>query len=402
MLIKVYVQSAQGNPLDPTTPARGRLLVKKGGAKVVARLPFSIRLRDREMGYTTQVTLGVDSGYSKVGFSAVAEKEELLTGELVLRNDMSKKLEQRRNYRRNRRSRNTRYRAPRFDNRKREQDWLAPSLRHKKQAHITLIDTIKTLVPVSRTELEVATFDTQLLQNPEISGVEYQQGTLQGYHIREYLLEKWGRKCVYCGKTGVPLQVEHIIPRSRGGSDRVLNLTLSCERCNQHKGDRTATEFGHPEIHRQAKASLKSAAFMNLVRWQLVDQLECNHTYGYLTKQRRLEVGLAKSHPNDAFIIAGGRQQTRCRPFMVMQPRRNNRSIQMNRKGYGRNIRTQRYALQPHDLISYEGQRCQVKGIFNRGRWVRLKTPTGATVNTQVKHVKLVRYGSGLQFNCPY
>ena len=400
--MKVYVQTAREQPLDPTTPARARLLVKKGRAKVVARTPFTIRLLDRDTGYTTQATLGVDSGYSKVGFSAVTQKEELLAGELVLRIDMSKKLEQKRNYRRNRRSRNTRYRAPRFDNRKREQGWLVPSLRHKKEAHITLIETIKTLVPVNRTELEVATFDTQQLQNPEISGIEYQQGTLQGYHIREYLLEKWGRSCAYCGKTGVPLQVEHIIPRSRGGSDRVSNLTLSCNCCNQQKGDRTAAEFGHPEIHRQAKTSLKSAAFMNQVRWQLVDELECNHTYGYLTKQRRIEAGLAKSHLNDAFIIAGGRQHTRCRPFMVTQPRRNNRSIQLNRKGYGRSIRTQRYALQPHDLVSYEGQLCQVKGMFNRGRWVRLKTPTGTTVNTNVKNVKLVRYGRGLQFSRPH
>ena len=216
LLMKVYVQTAQGKPLDSTTPARARLLVKRGRARVVARMPFTIRLRDRDMGYTTQVTLGVDSGYSKVGFSAVTEKEELLAGELILRDDMSQKVEQRKHYRRNRRYRNTRYRAPRFDNRKREQDWLAPSVRHKKQAHIQLIATIKRLLPVSHTELEVATLDTQQLQNPEISGIEYQQGTLQGYHIREYLLEKWGRKCAYCGTIGVPLQVEHIIPRSRG------------------------------------------------------------------------------------------------------------------------------------------------------------------------------------------
>jgi len=113
----------------------------------------------------------------------------------------------------------------------------------------------------------------------------------------------------------MPLQVEHIIPKSRGGSDRVLNLTLSCNYCNQQKGDRTAAEFGHPEIHRQAKESLKSAAFMNQVRWQLVNELECNHTYGYLTKKRRIEAGLAKSHLNDAFIIAGGRQHSGVDPL---------------------------------------------------------------------------------------
>jgi 5-methylcytosine-specific restriction endonuclease McrA len=399
-VMKVYVHTARETPLDPTSPARARILLNRGQATVVARMPFTIRLKDRDTGYTSEVKLGVDSGYSRVGFSAVTDTEELLAGELILRDDMSKKLEQKKHYRRNRRYRNTRYRAPRFDNRKREEGWLAPSVRHKKQAHIQLIDTIKTLVPVTYTKLEVATMDTQKMQNPEISGIEYQQGTLQGYHIREYLLEKWGRKCAYCGKTGVLLQVEHIIPRSRGGSDRVSNLTLSCGPCNQKKGDRTAAEFGHPEIHRQAKQSLKGAAFMNQVRWQLVNELECNHTYGYLTKQRRIELGLPKSHLNDAFIIAGGSaHHTRCHSFIVTQSRRNNRSIQLNRKGYGRSIRTQRYALQPHDLVRYQGQLCEVRGMFNYGRWARLKTPSGTTVNTNVTKVKLVSYGSGLHFS---
>jgi 5-methylcytosine-specific restriction endonuclease McrA len=402
-VLKVYVHTAQGHPLDPTSPARARTLLNRGRATVVARMPFAIRLKGRNTGYTREVNLGVDSGYSRVGFSAVTDTEELLAGELILRDDIPKKLKQKKNYRRTRRYRNTRYRTPRFDNRAREQGWLAPSICHKKQAHISLIELIETLLPVSHTKLEVATMDTQQLQHPEISGLEYQQGTLQGYHIREYLLEKWGRKCAYCGKTGVPLQVEHIIPRSRGGSDRVSNLTLSCGRCNQKKGDRTAAEFGYPEIHRQAKKSLKGAAFMNQVRWQLVNELACDHTYGYLTKQRRIELGLPKSHRNDAFVIAGGSaHHSRGTPFVVTQRRRNDRGIQLNRKGYGRSIRTQRYDLQPHDLVRYQGDVCQVKGMFNYGSWVRLKTPSGATVNTNVKNVKLVKYGSGLQFSrCP-
>jgi hypothetical protein len=139
---------------------------------------------------------------------------------------------------------------------------------------------------------------------------------------------------------------------------------------------------------------------MNQVRWQLVNELKCAHTYGYLTKQRRIELGLAKSHVNDAFIIAGGgHQHTRCTPFKVTQLRRNNRSIQLNRKGYGRSIRSQRYTLQPHDLVRYQGQVCEVKGMFNYGRWVRLKNPTGAIVNSNVTNVKLVKYGSGLHFS---
>ncbi len=103
--------------------------------------------------------------------------------------------------------------------------------------------------------LELVKFDTQLMQNAEISGVEYQQGELAGYEVREYLLEKFGRRCAYCRKTNVPLQIEHIVPKVRHGSNRVSNLTLACKACNDAKGKRTAAEFGHPEIQTQAQAA---------------------------------------------------------------------------------------------------------------------------------------------------
>lgn len=147
------------------------------------------------------------------------------------------------------------------------------------------------------------------MQKPEIKGVEYQQGTLQGYNVREYLLEKWGRKCAYCGKKDLPLEIEHIVPKSLGGSNRVSNLTLSCKECNQAKGNRTAEEFGFPRIQKQAKKDLKGAAFMNTVRWKIVNHLKCLWTYGYVTKYWRIKHGLEKSHVNDAYIIAGGNSQ---------------------------------------------------------------------------------------------
>jgi len=246
--------------------------------------------------------------------------------------------------------------------------------------------------------VEVANFDAQKIQNPEIKGVEYQQGELQGYEVREYLLDKWGRKCVYCGKKNVPLEVEHIIPKSRGGTHRVSNLTLSCRDCNVKKGTKTATECGYLKIQQQAKKSLKATAGINNIRWRIVEQLGAEHTYGYVTKYERNKRGLEKSHINDAFVIAGGTDQERCRPFEVIQVRRNNRSIQKNRKGFKPSIRRQRYKLQPYDFVNYDGKLCKVKGVFNYGKWVRLSDSQGAVVNTTIKNVELLKYGKGLLF----
>jgi len=156
--------------------------------------------------------------------------------------------------------------------------------------------------------MELVKFDTQAMQNPEISGAEYQQGTLQGYEVREYLLEKWGRKCAYCGKENVPLQIEHIVPKSRGGSNRVSNLTLACESCNRAKGTKTAAEFGYPEIQAKARAPFKDAAAMNAVRWELLRRLqatglpvECGS--GGRTKWNRTRLGFPKEHWIDAACV---------------------------------------------------------------------------------------------------
>lgn len=398
---KVYVQDKNGQPLMPTKPAKARHMLDKNKAEVVQRQPFTIRLTYEIKGEKNeqQVTLGIDAGYSKVGFSAVSEDKELISGEMELRSNISKRLKARKNYRRNRRSRNTRYREPRFDNRKKEEGWLAPSIEHKKEAHIKLVEKIKEFIPVDRIVVEVAQFDQQKMQNPEISGEEYQQGTLQGYNIRNYLLEKFDRKCAYCGKDDIPLEIEHIVPKSRGGSDRVANLTISCHSCNQEKGNQTAKEFGYPKIQKQAEQPLKSTAFMNQVRWKIVNELNCEHTYGYITKKKRLEQDLEKNHSNDAFVIAGGEKQQRAQQYSVQQNRRNNRSLQLNRKGYGRSIRRKRYELQPGDIVRHQNAVCRVKGMFSYGKWVKLVNQVGEIVNSNIKSVKLIKYGKGLQFN---
>jgi hypothetical protein len=189
---------------------------------------------------------------------------------------------------------------------------LPPSLHSKAEATVKAVRFVASLLPVGQIHVEVGSFDTQRMQNPQITGEAYQQGELQGYLLREYLLHKWGRTCVYCGAKGVPLQVEHIIPHARGGSNRASNLTLACDPCNKAKGTQTAEEFGHAEIQAQARVPLKHAAHVSSVKNRVVRDLQSllgesqvSTTYGYQTKYQRIQVlGLSKSHANDAVAIA--------------------------------------------------------------------------------------------------
>lgn len=251
------------------------------------------------------------------------------------------------------------------------------------------MERLKRILPITRVVVEVASFDTQKMQNPEVSGVEYQQGELQGYRIRQYLLEKWNRKCAYCGKTDVPLEVEHIVPKSRGGSDRVSNLTISCHECNLKKGKQTAGEFGHPKVQEQAKESLKAVVFMNAIRWKLVNKLDCDWTYGSVTKYRRSKLGLEKSHTNDAFVIAGGTTQTRAvRIHKVKQVRRQNRSLYKANPPKGgkkkRNTVREVDGFKRFDKVSYNGIKCFIYGLRSSG-YFHVKNIDGETIHASAK-----------------
>lgn len=390
--LRVPVLNMRGEPLMPTTPRKARKLLERGKAKVVSRTPFVIQLLYPTGEAKQDIILGIDAGYSKIGYSAVTEKREVMAGELELRKDISRLLEKRRAYRRDRRNRLW-YRKSRFSNRSRGEGWFAPSLEHKLQSHISLVERLKRILPITMVVVEVASFDTQKMQKPEISGVEYQQGELQGYAVREYLLEKWQHKCVYCGKTDVPLEVEHIVPKSRGGSDRVSNLTLSCHDCNQRKGNRTATEFGYPEIQEKAKKSLKATAFMSVIRWKLVNLLNCSWTYGSITKYRRAQQGLEKSHMNDAFVIAGGKNQERIGyVYKARQVRRQNRSLfKANLLKGGRKKRNtikEVKGFRRFDKVLFGKMECFIFGLRSSGQFM-VKTLEGEKVNDSVSCKKL-------------
>jgi 5-methylcytosine-specific restriction endonuclease McrA len=162
--------------------------------------------------------------------------------------------------------------------------------------------------------MELVRFDTQRLNNPEITGIEYQQGELFGYEVREYLLTKWNHQCAYCGASGVPLQVEHIYPKSKGGSNRVSNLCLACQPCNVKKGTQPIKQFlaSKPDVLQQilaiAKRPLKDAAAVNSTRWALYHQLTATGLpvetgTGGLSKFNRTRLGLSKTHWLDAACV---------------------------------------------------------------------------------------------------
>ena len=310
---RVLVIDKNKKPLMPCHPARARELMRKGRAAVYRRFPFTIIIKDREGGDTQPTALKFDPGSKVTGIAVVVDckrgKRCLFAAELEHRGHQIKEaLEKRRNIRRSRRSRKTRYRKPRFNNRTRKEGWLAPSLQSRVDNITTWTRKLRSWIPVSSLSMERVRFDTQKLVNPEISGIEYQQGTLFGYEVREYLLEKWGRKCAYCGKKDVPLQIEHMTPKSRGGSNRVGNLTLSCEKCNQKKNNQTAQEFGFPGLRKKACKPLRAAAAVNATRNAIYHCLKATGLpletgSGGRTKHNRCKQGYAKEHWLDAMCV---------------------------------------------------------------------------------------------------
>jgi 5-methylcytosine-specific restriction endonuclease McrA len=215
---------------------------------------------------------------------------------------------------RNRRRGNLRYRAARFNNRTKPKGWLAPSLQHRVDSIMNWVGKLQRLMPITSISQELVRFDMQLMNNQDINGTEYQQGELQGYEVREYLLEKWGRQCVYCDIKNVPLEIEHIIPKSRGGSNRISNLTLACKTCNQQKGCKSIEVFlaKKPELLKriltQTKSSLKDAAAVNSTRWKLANNLKATGlpielSSGGRTKFNRIRHGIPKSHALDAACV---------------------------------------------------------------------------------------------------
>ena len=314
----VFVWDKRKQPLMPCSEKRARLLLSRGRAVVVKHHPFTIRLKDRIDGEVQPLRVKIDPGSRYTGIAVVREtKEKSTVLNLFQLNhrglSISANLTSRRAMRSRRRG-NLRYRQARFNNRTKQRGWLAPSLQHRVDSVMSWVNKLRRFTPVTAISQELVRFDMQLIGNPEINGIEYQQGELQGYEVREYLLEKWGRQCAYCGVEHVPLEIEHIVPKSSGGSNRISNLTLACRPCNQRKGSQSIEVFLAKKpavlqkIKAQAKRPLKDAAAVNSTRWALANQLKATGlpvelSSGGRTKFNRIRQGIPKSHALDAACV---------------------------------------------------------------------------------------------------
>lgn len=312
----VFVLDTHKRPLDPVHPGTARQLLNQRKAAVFRRYPFTIILKEACPDVPMQdLELKLDPG-SKVTGIAIKQGDRVLFGtQLQHRGQQIKDaLLSRRQLRRGRRNRKTRYRQARFLNRTRPDGWLAPSLQHRVETILTWVHKFIRLTPICRVIQELVRFDLQLMQNPEISGVQYQQGELQGYEVREYLLAKWDRKCAYCSVENVSFEIEHIQSKSKGGSDRVSNLAIACHACNQAKGNQDIRDFlsNKPnllnQILKQAKSTLQDAAAVNSTRWALFNALKqtglpVNTGTGGQTKFNRTRSNLPKSHWLDAACV---------------------------------------------------------------------------------------------------
>lgn len=317
--MSVFVLDQRKRPLMPCSERRARLLLSRKRAVVHRVWPFTIRLKDRsrEASQVQPIALKLDPGSKTTGM-ALVRIEESQEGEIhhaVHLAELSHRgqvvhhaLQQRAGYRRRRRRTNLRHRPPRFEHRARPKGWLPPSLRSRIGNVLTWAYRYGRWAPVNRIEIERVKFDAALLQNPEITGILYQRGELFGWEIRSYLLEKFGRRCVYCGRGETAFEIDHVLPRSRGGSDRVSNLVLSCHECNRAKGDQTAAEFGHPHVEVQAKLPLRDAAAVNTTRFALVEALgvvglPIGTWSGGRTRWNRDRFGIEKAHCLDALCV---------------------------------------------------------------------------------------------------
>ncbi len=404
----IYVRSKEGKVLMPTERC-GKIgyLLRHGKAHVVSRVPFVVQLDYDSTTYTQNVSLGIDAGSKHIGVSASSEKKELFAAQVELRSDIVKLLSTRRELRRNRRNRKTRYRKARFDNRKKKDGWLAPSVNQKVEIHLKVIRLVHKLLPITKTTIEVAQFDAQKIKNPNIKSEEYQQGEQMGFwNVREYVLARDGHKCVHCkGKSKDPiLNVHHLESRKTGGNSP-SNLVTLCETCHKayHRG-----EF---DLKIKRVSSLRDAAVMNIMRWAVYERANAEFrnvhlTYGYITKHTRIENDINKTHISDAFCIANNVHAMRLSSFFTCRcVQRHTRILHVvhPRKGGIRRSciashKIGKSRFQRFDMVRWKGMDCFIFGSTN-GRPVLRYIEGVQVANHPSVNIKTIKFLKRLRKN---
>jgi 5-methylcytosine-specific restriction endonuclease McrA len=390
---QIFVLDTNRNPLTPCRAGMARSLLNSGKAAVFRQFPFTIILKKEVQANPEPIEIKIDAGSKTTGFALVQGEKVIFGAELSHRGQTIKNsLETRRSLLRGRRNRNTRYRQARFLNRTRPKGWLAPSLEHRVLTIMTWVRKFIKFAPIGSIVSELVRFDLQQLENPEISGIEYQQGELVGYEVREYLLEKWDRKCAYCGTENVPLQVEHIHPKSKGGSNRISNLCIACEPCNLKKGVQSITDFlaKKPDVLKkllaQAKRPLKDAAAVNSTRWALFNALKTtglpvNTGSGGQTKFNRTRLNLPKSHWLDAACVG----QVKNLEVLTIQPL----LIKATGQGTRQMCRTDKYGFPSRHV-----PRCKFVRGFQTGDIVKAIVTSGKKIGEYIGRVAVRSTGS--------
>ena len=394
----IYVLNQNGHPLMPTkNHAKVRILLKSKKAKVIRRCPFTIQLMYSSTNYTQSINLGVDAGSKHIGISATTKNKVLFESDVELRNDIVNLLSTRRQNRRTRRNHKTRYRKPRFDNRKRKDGWLAPSVQNKVDTHLTVIRKVHEILPVSKIIVEAASFDIQKIKNPTISGTEYQQGSqLDFWNVREYVLFRDNHICQCCkGKSKDKiLNVHHIESRKTGG-DAPNNLITLCETC--HTGYHKGTVNLPKRIKRGM--SFKDTSFMGIMRWAFYNKLKeiypnVSLTYGYITKNTRIENKLPKDHYIDARCISGNpKAVSDWGVYYQKKIRCHNRKIHKNtilKDGYRKRNQApyEVMGFRLYDKVRWKQQNCFIFGRRSTGR-MDLRLLDGTKVNASVGYKNL-------------
>lgn len=394
----VYILDINEKPLMPTERhGHVRRLLRDGKACVIRRTPFTIKLNYETTTYVQEVSLGVDAGSKHIGLSATTEKKELFSSEVLLRSDIVELLAIKREQRRTRRNR-LRYRKARFDNRKKKDGWIAPSVQNRVDAHLKVIRNVHRMLPIAKTTIEVAQFDAQRIKNPQIEGVDYQQGEqMVFWNVREYVLARDSHKCQHChGKSRDPiLNVHHLESRKTGGN-APNNLITLCETCHKayHRG-----EF---KLNIKRGTSLMDAAVMNIMRWAVYEKAKqelpnIHITYGYITKNTRIANGIDKTHAADARCVSGNPSVTSL-PYYYLQKqiRRHNRQIHkaILLKGGKKKANQSPYLVKGFrlfDKVEYNGIECFVFGRRASGSFdIRKLDGTKVHAGISCKKLKLL------------
>jgi len=400
----VYVLNKHGKPLMPCNSRKARLLLKAGNAKVVRVKPFTIRMVHGSSAYIQPVNLGVDAGSKVVGISATTDKKELYSSECKLRTDVTDNLSTRRAFRRARRNRTTRYRPPRFLNRRKskKKGWLAPSIIQKINTHEQIIKQVHNILPISKIIVEVAAFDIQKIKNPSIINTEYQQGEqLDFWNVREYVLFRDNHSCQHCkGKSKDKiLNVHHIESRKTGGN-APNNLITLCETChNKHHAQQIKLKVKRGASFRDAAFTCPSDRRVSVMRWAFYNKLKEQYpnvsmTYGYLTKNTRISNKLEKSHAVDARCISGNPMAKPSENTYTQKAvRTKNRQLHKattNKGGSRKSNQAAKYVFgyQLFDNVRYKEQECFIFGRRTSG-YFDLRLLNGVKIHASASYKQL-------------